>query len=248
MNADDLLRTLVALETGDLRARKAAALLCEAPADEAVAAVSAVLVLADQRSDPAAAALEGILRAVRTHLPDAELVRLHNAAEAAQLLEVQTLFTRAEARRSFDRDRQQWVDKEMQARSLGQRRQLARSPDRDLLARLAADQDTTVVRQVLENPRCTEREALVAASRRPARTEVLEEVFRSRRWSANRRVRRALALNPYSPPALAAAALALLTAPDLREVANDGTLSAEVRVQARRLLGNRTPDDPPAAG
>jgi len=92
---------------------------------------------------------------------------------------------------------------------------------------------------VLQNPLCTEREVLVAASRRPQRAEVLEEIFRSRRWSPNRRVRRALALNPYSPPALASAALALLTEPDLREVAADLTVSTEVRVQARRLLGSR---------
>jgi len=96
-----------------------------------------------------------------------------------------------------------------------------------------------VVKHVLQNARCTEREVLLAASRRPQRAEVLEEIFRSRRWSSNRRVRRALALNPYSPPALASAAMALLTAPDLRELAGDLTISAEVRVQARRLLGSR---------
>ena len=49
-------------------------------------------------------------------------------------------------------------------------------------------------------------------------------------------LRRALALNPYSAPALASAALAILTAPDLREVAGDLTISSDVRVQARRLL------------
>jgi len=43
----------------------------------------------------------------------------------------------------------------------------------------------------------------------------------------------------FSPPALASAALALLTEPDLREVAADLTVSTEVRVQARRLLGSR---------
>jgi len=88
-----------------------------------------------------------------------------------------------------------------------------------------------------------EREVLLAASRRPQRAEVLEEIFRSRRWSSNRRVRRSLALNPYSPPALASAALALLTAPDLREVAADQTISQDVRVQARRLLDNRGESD-----
>jgi len=45
-----------------------------------------------------------------------------------------------------------------------------------------------VVKHVLQNARCTEREVLLAASRRPQRAEVLEEIFRSRRWSSNRRV------------------------------------------------------------
>ena len=93
--------------------------------------------------------------------------------------------------------------------------------------------------RVWKNAPPTLREVLVAASRRPQRPEVLDEIFRARRWSSNRRVRRALALNPYSAPALASAALALLTAPDLREVAGDLTISSDVRVQARRLLGAR---------
>ena len=39
---------------------------------------------------------------------------------------------------------------------------------------------------------------------------------------------------------LLAAALALLTSPDLREVAADSSVSSTVRVQARRLLAQRT--------
>jgi len=53
-------------------------------------------------------------------------------------------------------------------------------------------------------------------------------------------VRKALAQNPYSPPSLAISALAILTTPDLRQIASDGTISSEVRVQARLLLANRT--------
>jgi hypothetical protein len=128
----------------------------------------------------------------------------------------------------------------MRARTLGERKALARGRDRDLLVRLAQDQDPMVVRNLLENPLCTEREALVAASRRPVRTAVLQEVFKSRRWATNRRVRKALAQNPYTPPSLAITALAILTAPDLREIASDPTVSSEVRVQARLLLAHRT--------
>jgi hypothetical protein len=240
VNAAALARALASLEAGEMRARKAAELLVELEPELAVDLLSELIRRADRRTDPEAAALEGLLRAVREILPPERVDQLFQAAEAD--LEVQALFARTEAARSFDHDREEWIDREMRARTLGERRALARTHDRDMLARLASDPDATVVKHILQNPRCTEREVLLAASRRPQRAEVLEEIFRSRRWSSNRRVRRALALNPYSPPALASAALALLTAPDLREVAGNLTIAPEVRVQARRLLGTRGPE------
>jgi hypothetical protein len=237
MDASELARTLASLEAGELRARKAATVLAELAPGDAVAVLGQLIRRADRRSDPEAAAVEGLLRAVRDLLDKTLVDALFQAAEHDH--EVQALFARTRPARNFDHDREEWIDREMRARTLGERRALGRTHDRDLLARLATDPDPTVVKHVLQNARCTEREVLLAASRRPQRAEVLEEIFRSRRWSSNRRVRRALALNPYSPPALAAAALALLTAPDLREVAGDLTISADVRVQARRLLGSR---------
>jgi hypothetical protein len=237
MDAAGVARALASIEAGELRAHKAAAVLAELSPSDAVGLIGALVRGADRRSDPEAAALEGLLRAVR-ELLDASLAEALFEA-AADDLEVQALFARTLPARNFDHDREQWIDREMRARTLGERRALARTRDRDVLARLATDPDPTVVKNVLQNARCTEREVLLAASRRPQRAEVLEEIFRSRRWSSNRRVRRSLALNPYSPPALASAALALLTAPDLREVAADQTISPDVRVQARRLLDRR---------
>src|SRR5690349_17491252 len=237
MDAAELARVLASLEAGELRAHKAASILVALPAGDAVVLLRHLLRRAERRTDPEAAAMEGLLRAVRDLLAPEIADALFRAASDDP--EVQALFARTRPARSFDHDREEWIDREMRARTLGERRALARTHDRDLLARLATDPDPMVVKHVLQNARCTEREVLVAASRRPQRAEVLEEIFRSRRWSSNRRVRRALALNPYSPPALAAAALALLTAPDLREVANDLTITTEVRVQARRLLGSR---------
>jgi uncharacterized protein (DUF2267 family) len=220
-----------------VRARKAASVIASLEPQDAIAMLAELMHEAERRRDPAAAALEGVLRAVRDLLPPEHLERLYAAAEGD--LEVQALFAREQPRRTFDHDREEWIDREMRARTLGERRSLAKTRDRDLLARLATDPDPTVVKYILQNPRCTEREVLLAASRRPARPEVLEEIFRSQRWSVSRRVRRAIALNPYSPPALASAALALLIAPDLREVASDLSVSPDVRVQARRLLGAR---------
>jgi hypothetical protein len=245
--AERISRLLGAIDDLELRARRAAEFLAELPEDEAVDALDELIRQTHRRRDPHSAALEGLLRGLHAFVPEDLTARLRAAADAKALRAVAALFTRSDALRSFDMDKEGWVDREMRARTLGERKALARGRDRDLLARLAQDQDPMVVRNLLENPLCTEREVLVAASRRPVRTAVLQEVFRSRRWVTNRRVRKALAQNPYSPPSLAISALAILTAPDLREIASDPTVSSEVRVQARLLLAHRTgePADEP---
>ena len=239
MDVQQLSRQLAALEDLELRARRAAEALSAVSPAQAVELLAGMVLAAEQRSDPSSAALEGVLRGLRLVIAPEVRDAIRQAADEAAALDVLVLVTAAGAARSFDHDREQWVDREMRARTLGMRKQLARAHDRDLLMRLATDQDPAVLRNLLANPRLTEREVLVSASRRPARAAVLEEIFLSRRWAQNRRVRRALALNPYSPPALAAAALALLTAPDLREVIAETHLATEVRGQARRLLARR---------
>jgi len=237
--AERLRRLLAAIDDLDLRGRRAAEFLEEVPAEEAVRALEDLLRSAQRRLDPDAVALQGLIRGLDAYLPADLADRLRAAAEEIGAHSVEALFTRSDARRSFDHDREPWVDREMRALTLGERKAMARGRNADVLARLAQDHDPAVVRNLLENPRCTEREALLAASRRPARAAVLQEVFRSRKWGVNRRVRKALAQNPYSPPALAVQALSLLAAQDLREISADATLASEVRVQARLLLAQR---------
>ncbi|MFL5446244.1 MAG: hypothetical protein ACJ78W_17135 [Myxococcales bacterium] len=237
--SERLRRLLAALDDLDLRARRAAEFLGEVPAEEAVRALDELLRSAQRRLDPDAVALQGHIRGLDSYVPPPLADRLREAAEEAGAHSVQALFSKSVARREFDHDREKWVDREMRALTLGERKAMARGRNADVLSRLAQDHDPAVVRNLLENPRCTEREALLAASRRPARAVVLQEVFRSRKWGVNRRVRKALAQNPYSPPALAVQALSLLAAQDLREISADGTLASEVRVQARLLLAQR---------
>jgi hypothetical protein len=237
--SERLRRLLAALDDLDLRGRRAAEFLAEIPAEEAVRALEELLRSAQRRLDPDAVALQGLIRGLDAYVPAPLSERLREAAEEAGAHPVRALFTKSEARRSFDHDRESWVDREMRALTLGERKAMARGRNGDVLTRLAQDHDPAVVRNLLENPRCTEREALLAASRRPARAVVLQEVFRSRKWGVNRRVRKALAQNPYSPPALAVQALSLLAAQDLREISRDATLASEVRVQARLLLAER---------
>lgn len=237
-------RVLEAIGDPDLRARRARELLSALPARDAVARIAALLRGAGMSGAARASAIEAVLRALHSGVGLQPWAALRDAAAALGEDEVSALLSNAPAQRAFDHGARGYVDREMAARTLGLRRQLARSLDRDVLNRLMHDQDPTVLQHLLENPRVTERDVLLAAARRPTQPAALEEIFRSRRWAQNRRVRKALALNPYCPPALAAAALSLLTRPELREVAADAHVDGGVRAQARRLLARRAGTKP----
>ena len=241
-DADRLARLLSGIDDLEQRAHKAASLLAAMPGHLAARALGELVRGSARGKVEHGAAVEAAQRAVHAVIDDTLHADLLSAASEARDEEAVSLLSRRPAARSYDQGEPGYVDREMTARTLGERKQFARGRNSFLLARLAHDQDPSVVRQLLENPRVTEREALVIASRRPTHAAVLEEVFRSRRFGNNRRVRKALALNPYAPAGLAIAALSLLTKPELREVANDSHLSEPVRAHATRLLALRAGD------
>jgi hypothetical protein len=125
--------------------------------------------------------------------------------------------------------------------TLGERKALARSQGREVLARLLRDPDVAVIRVLLENPRLIEADVVLVAARRPARGDVLRAVFASR-WITRYHVKRALVMNPYTPGDLAVRLCAALETADLRAVAQDGNLATPVREQAKILLGHAPPD------
>ncbi len=245
MDSARFVKQLAAIHDLELRAHRAAALIAALPDGDAISLLWALVDRGQGRSRAASSALEGVLRGCHLHLDAATLAQLCTAAEVAERPELVSLLRDCAAARDIAGEREGFVDREMRARTLGERKQLARSHDRDLLARLASDPEPSVLRALLQNPRLTEREVLIAASRRPTRAALLEEIYRAARWSQNHRVRRALALNPYTPPTLAVTQLSSLTAPDLQEIARDASLSTVVRVQARRMLAARSssPDE-----
>jgi len=158
-------------------------------------------------------------------------------AEAARrgFLEVQVLLVQPPARRARE-DAAERPDPLLEALSLGHRKTLARGHrDPDLLARLAADGEPSVVRELLQNPRLTERLVIRIAARRPCRPETLRCVWEERRWRVRPGVQAALAKNPYLDPAIALQLLPSLGPRDLQEVAADREMSTAVRALARRL-------------
>src|SRR5262249_41978078 len=104
MDAGQLARALASLEAGELRARKAAAVLAALPPGDAVILLGHLIRRADRGGDPEAAAMEGLLRAVRDLLEEPIIEALYHAAEDD--LEVQALFARSLPARNFDHDRE----------------------------------------------------------------------------------------------------------------------------------------------
>jgi len=120
--------------------------------------------------------------------------------------------------------------------TLGERKQLARSWERQTIERLLADPAPDVVSLLLANPHVTETDILRIATGRRSSPAVLELVLRSRRWGINSRIRRALVYNPKLPQPVALRLLGLLNRSELREMLRDPSLPAALSDAVRRRL------------
>ena len=125
-------------------------------------------------------------------------------------------------------------------KTLGERRSLARSRDRMVIARIARDPDPMVVRNLLKNPKLKEEDVVRIAASRPVRAGVLVDVARHRTWSVAPKVQLALALNPYTPTHFAVALLPLLQFRNLVEMAGDRNLHVIVREASEYLVQLRS--------
>jgi hypothetical protein len=127
--------------------------------------------------------------------------------------------------------------------TLGERKSLARRPDRVMLARLLADPNPEVVRRLLDNPRVIEADVVTLVARRPARPQILAEVVRSARWIHRPRVRLALLLNPDAPPEVVAPITSLLIRQELEKVIAASPVHPAVRALCIERLARRPPFD-----
>jgi len=124
--------------------------------------------------------------------------------------------------------------------SLGERKSLARTHDRDLLARVIRDPHPDVIRILMGNPILTEKDVVRLCAQRPVTPEVLREVFSSARWIVRYGVRKAIVKNPFTPVDIALQLSAHLTEPDARAVVDSPELSVLVRDACRRVAGMQT--------
>jgi hypothetical protein len=131
--------------------------------------------------------------------------------------------------------------------TLGERKSLARRPDRETMRRLLADPHPDVIRRCLRNPRMTEDDLIPLVARRPGRAQVLAEIARSR-WVHQSRVRLALVLNPTTPLEISVRIAGLLLKPELEMVARSPRVPGALRAVCLEHLARRPPAGPRGAG
>ena len=132
--------------------------------------------------------------------------------------------------------------------TIGERRSMARRPDRRLFEKLLADPNPLVIERLLENPRLTEDDVVRLAARRPAPIEA-QLVLARTPWMCRRRVRLTLLQNPGTPAAVTVPLVALCTRTELGMLSKSFESSRIVREIALELLlireeVDRPPDAP----
>ena len=232
------IRRLAVLGGGHEVLRRAAArTLGELDPPRATALLSTVMRLSVERWEPAMRVLPAFMRALED---DADLIphlaTLRQVASLSEQDDVTLVFSEGRPVQEYDSDAAARADAKLFTLPLGvlkSRARLTKNPDE--LSRLAVASNASVIREVLKNPRLTEDLVVRIAARRPARSEPLEEIWRSPRWNSQPAVRRALAFNPYLSPEVAVKIVPLMSVIDLRQLATDRNVHLSVRELAGRL-------------
>lgn len=127
-------------------------------------------------------------------------------------------------------------DPKIDGMPLGIRKTLSKSHNRDVIEKLLYDQEPSVIKVLINNPRITESDIIKIVSRRPNSDGILRTVFNSQKWKYRYRVQCSLAMNPYTPTDITLSILPELLNNDLLKIASDVRLSEVVRLQAKMIL------------
>jgi hypothetical protein len=125
--------------------------------------------------------------------------------------------------------------------TVGERRSMARSPNRRVLEKLLRDPHPLVLKQLLGNPRLTEYVVVRLAARRPLPSIVAPTLAESPRWLRRPRVRLTLLLNPGTPEPISMPLLAVCTRCELLEVVHGVDAPLALRASAQELLERSPP-------
>ena len=120
---------------------------------------------------------------------------------------------------------------------LGTRRERARLPRKDLLLPLLLDTTPSVVLLLAENPRIVQAHALQMATLRPTHPYALQALLMPLRWLADEKIAEAVARNPAAPAWLVLALAPLLPRKVLAALVHLAWIDASVRALLAGWLG-----------
>ncbi|TMQ02427.1 MAG: hypothetical protein E6J91_52020 [Deltaproteobacteria bacterium] len=205
--------------------------------------MAAIMTRAHRNADAdAAEALETITHAVADPgLAYSARQRLYEAATRHQLPAIARLFLVASPRtmdaqqlaRSLAPERP--LKPTGRSLTLGERKALARTHDREQILLLLRDPHPAVIAILLDNPHVTESDIVRIAAARPAVPASLTTLAAHPRWSVRHAVKRALVFNPSTPLADAIRIATTLRPQELRELAADPSLPAPLRTHAAEV-------------
>ena len=252
--ADAVVRATLSLADADLRTHYIASLARTWPIGALAEVLDAVCERAEQAEAGPREVLIAIVDGLNAEGMDDVVQRLREEAAGASLLALERLVRNplraSRAPQALGAGAKGRVPDDGKGRplTLGERKALARRPDRDTMQRLMADPHPDVIARLLRNNRVTEDDVVRLAAKRPGRTEVLAVIARSTQWVHRPRVRIALVMNPATPPEIAARMAGLLVRPELQLVAESPAVPASVRALCMEHLERRPPVEQGADG
>jgi hypothetical protein len=244
--AAGLVRAVLSLGDGGLRAEYVASVARSWEVGALAAVLDEVCERAEQANPEAREAMLAVVDALNAEGMDEVLRRLREETAGGSLLALDRLIRppaksgRPPAGTPTSRAK---VPDDGKGRplTLGERKALARRPDREMMQRLLADPHPAVIHRLLRNPRVLEDDVVRLAAKRPGRSDVLAEIARSTKWVHRPRVRMALVMNPATPLEMAARIVGLLLRPELQLVAGSPGVPAAVRAVCLEHLERRPP-------
>jgi hypothetical protein len=247
--ADAIVRATLSLGDAALRAAYVGSIARELPVAELAGALDVVCARAEQAEPAAREALVAIVDALQAEGAAVIAQRLRERAAGESLLALERLVRLppisnhpAASTQPSDPNAERVPDYGRgRPLTLGERKSLARRPDRDTMQKLLGDPHPDVIRRLLESPRVTEDDVLRLAAKRPGRADVLAVIARSPKWMHRPRVRLALALNPAVPLDVAAGIAGLLVRQELKLVAEATQVAPGVRALCLEHLERRPP-------
>lgn len=249
IRADALVRATLSLRDAGLRAQYLANAARTWPTDALARALDALCERAEQAESAAREALVAVVEALNGEGMESIVAALREQAESESLLALERL-VRHPSRGLRSSSPPPPVDSVPirndsprpagRILTLGERKWLARRPDRETMQRLLQDPHPDVIRRCLVNPRLTEDDVVRFAAKRPGREDLLAEVARSG-WVRCPRVRLSLVLNPATPTEIAMRIAGLLMKPELELVAQSPAVNASIRAVCLEHLKRRPP-------